>query len=85
MMASQTLYLYSMQKKYFGIATLFLSLLAATQVPVREEPRHHLVFENDQIRILDVFLAPYDTTQFHVKKWKRNDGDETTFTRHTSI
>ena len=66
MTADQTLYLYSMQKKYFGIVTLLLSLLTAAQVPVREEPRHHLVFENDQIRILDVFLAPYDTTQFHV-------------------
>ena len=36
------------------------------QVPVRDEPRHHNVFENSYVRLLDVFLSPHDTTQFHV-------------------
>jgi len=36
------------------------------QTAVRNEPRHHNVFENDYIRILDLFLPPHDTTQFHV-------------------
>jgi hypothetical protein len=33
---------------------------------VRDEPRHHNVFENEYVRILDVHLAPHDTTQYHV-------------------
>ena len=28
--------------------------------------RHHNVFENDYVRVLDVWLAPKDTTQFHI-------------------
>jgi hypothetical protein len=55
-----------MQKRYFVVATFFLSLLTAAQVPVRDEPRHHNVFENSYVRLLDVFLGPHDTTQFHV-------------------
>ncbi|MEO8763995.1 MAG: hypothetical protein ABI416_06900, partial [Ginsengibacter sp.] len=33
---------------------------------VRNEPRHHNVFENEYVRLLDVWLAPGDTTQFHI-------------------
>jgi len=36
------------------------------QVPVHEEPRHHPVFENDEIRILDVHIPPGDTTLYHI-------------------
>jgi len=60
------MYLYSMRKKYLAVITLFSSLLTMAQVAVRDEPRHHNVFENGYVRILDVFLAPHDTTQFHV-------------------
>ncbi len=42
-----------------------LSALQA-QVLVHEEPRHHPVFQNDQIRILNVLLPPGDTTQYHI-------------------
>jgi len=55
-----------MRKKYFVVIILFSSLLTAAQVPVRDEPRHHNVFENSYVRLLDVFLSPHDTTQFHV-------------------
>ena len=41
-------------------------LIASAQVQVRDEPRHHNVFENEFIRILDVLLGPNDTTQYHV-------------------
>ena len=34
-------------------------------VPVAEEPRHHLVFTNDAVRILDVQIESGDTTLFH--------------------
>ena len=55
-----------MQRRYFVLVTFFSSLLTAAQVPVRDEPRHHNVFENSYVRLLDVFLGPHDTTQFHV-------------------
>ena len=55
-----------MPKKFFTAISLFSSLFTAAQVAVRDEPRHHNVFENSYVRLLDVFLAPHDTTQFHV-------------------
>lgn len=47
------------------LCTLLVSNVEA-QVPVSEEPRHHLVFENDKVRLLNVLLPPGDTTQYHV-------------------
>lgn len=50
--------------------TLMLYVLlvsnAKAQVPVSQEPRHHPVFENDKVRLLNVLLPPGDTTQYHV-------------------
>ena len=34
-------------------------------VPVHQEPRHHLVFDSDAIRVLDIQITPGDTTLFH--------------------
>ena len=34
-------------------------------VPVEQEPHHHLVFENQYVRVLDVVVDPGDTTLFH--------------------
>ena len=42
------------------------SLFTFAQVHVRDEPRHHNVFENKSARILDVYLAPGDTTLYHL-------------------
>src|SRR5678816_3422880 len=56
----------SMPKKYLVLIIIFSSLLTAAQIPVRDEPRHHNVFENSYVRLLDVFLGPHDTTGFHV-------------------
>lgn len=36
------------------------------QVQVSEEPRHRLVIDNEYIRLLDVWIEPGDTTEFHV-------------------
>lgn len=38
---------------------------AQSWVEVREEPRHHLVFENQFVRLLNVFIGPGDTTRYH--------------------
>ena len=54
-----------MKHLYFFIALLCCTL-AHAQLPVRNEPRHHNVFENDHVRVLDVFLAPKDTTLYHL-------------------
>ncbi len=43
----------------------FLSLEAFAQIPVREEPRHKNVFENEIVRVLDVRIPPGDTTLYH--------------------
>jgi hypothetical protein len=50
------------------ITTVFilLTMVVQAQVPVRDEPRHHNVFENEFVRILDVNIPPGDTTQFHL-------------------
>jgi quercetin dioxygenase-like cupin family protein len=55
-----------MIKFFFTAATHMVILVSAAQVAVREEPRHHRVFENELIRILDVYLPPGDTTQYHL-------------------
>ncbi len=39
---------------------------ANAQVQVRNEPRHHNVFENKYVRILDVNIQPGDTTLQHI-------------------
>lgn len=59
-----------------GLAFAFLLLGAAADasgqtatkraVPVYREARHHLVFENALVRVLDVRVPAGDTTDFHV-------------------
>src|SRR5205085_1574798 len=38
----------------------------AQEVPVSKEPRHHPVFENKKVRILNVLLPPGDTSLYHL-------------------
>jgi hypothetical protein len=56
-------------KKIFS--SFFLLILvkisfAQVPIPVREEPRHHVVLQNQYLRLLDVWLQPGDTTFFHI-------------------
>lgn len=54
-------------RKYFLLIIAFCTaLFSSAQLPVRNEPRHHNVFENEFLRILDVHLAPKDTTLYHL-------------------
>lgn len=59
-------------RKFFAIATLLLSLsgsvVATEWVPVAEEPRHRLVFENEDAVILDVNLPPGYVSLYHEHK-----------------
>src|SRR6188472_3632577 len=53
--------------KYILLTTVITcSLFVTAQIHVRDEPRHHNVFENEFARILDVYLAPGDTTLYHL-------------------
>ena len=54
-----------MIKAYFLFWAVVLYQVIAAQVPVRQEPLHHNVFENAWVRVLDVRIQPGDTTQFH--------------------
>ena len=57
-----------MFRKYFGSFVLSLcsfALYAEDWVPVYEEPRHKLVFENDRAMILNVFLPPGYVSLYH--------------------
>ena len=58
-----------MQKAILTILFLamesFLPLLAQSVVDVKNEPRHHNIFENEYVRILDVHIPPRDTSLFH--------------------
>ncbi|MGH2647139.1 MAG: hypothetical protein ACRDE8_06210 [Ginsengibacter sp.] len=50
--------------------TLLLLLIICNsiwaQVPVRQEPHHKPVLENDYVRLLDVHINPGDTTLYHL-------------------
>lgn len=55
-----------MSKFLFTKLIIVCSIAAQAQVHVRYEPRHHNIFENEFIRILDVHLGPKDTTMYHL-------------------
>ena len=55
-----------MRKYLLLITALSSTIFVAAQVHVRDEPRHHNVFENEFVRILDVHLGPGDTTLYHL-------------------
>lgn len=55
-----------LQHLFVIVLTLLLSDALVAQVQVREEPRHHPVFQNKYIRLLDVWLQPGDTTMYHI-------------------
>jgi quercetin dioxygenase-like cupin family protein len=57
--------------RFYSILLLFFSALLSclsvtAQVQVSKEPFHKPVIENKYIRLLDVWLQPKDTTQFHI-------------------
>ena len=56
--------------RFFAIVVFSLpGLLPATvqaPVPVANEPRHHLKFENEYVKVFDVVVPPGDATLFHI-------------------
>ncbi len=57
-----------MKNKIISVFTAALasSLALSAQVQVSKEPLHKKVVENNYIRLLNVWLQPGDTTQFHI-------------------
>jgi hypothetical protein len=51
------------------VLTAFL-LAAATEVEITDEPHHHLIFSNDQVRVFNVEVPAGSQTQMH---WHRHD------------
>jgi len=49
-----------------GFFLLAAAAATSAQVPLSKEPRHHVVFENPQFRVLNVDVPPGDTTLDHV-------------------
>ena len=50
----------------WGITALLMHHTAFSQVPVRMEPRHKMVLENSYLRLLNVHIAPGDTSLYHI-------------------
>ena len=56
-----------MRKLFFLFLLLKLTnLQGQVAVPVHEEPRHHPVYQDKEVRILNVLLPPGDTTLYHI-------------------
>ena len=51
--------------RFAALFILVASAAASAQIPVTKEPHHRVVFENSQLRILDVTLPPGETTLNH--------------------
>jgi hypothetical protein len=57
-----------MKRQFIVFALLFSASLAAqapVAVPVGKEPHHHLVLENDYVRVFRVSVPPHDATLLH--------------------
>ena len=50
----------------FFLLFIYKFSISQAQVPVHEEPRHHPVLQNKEIRLLNVIIPPGDTSQYHI-------------------
>ena len=55
-----------MKKNLLFFCLLLTGFILTAQVPVSKEPRHHNVFENNSVRLLNVLLPAGDTTLYHI-------------------
>ena len=63
-----------MIKLIFGICFLmcaYISLSQEAPVPVEQEPRHHVVLQNDSVLVLHVTIPPGVTTLYHIHSHDR--------------
>lgn len=58
-----------LKRKYLILPCVLATLVhhtAFSQIPVRMEPRHKMVLENAYLRLLNVHIAPGDTSLYHI-------------------
>ena len=55
-----------MKALFLLLITFIIVNFSLAQVSVKDEPRHHNVFENNFVRILDVRIKTGDTTMYHI-------------------
>lgn len=65
-----------MLRHFFALCALLLCLAptagaADEPIPIEQEPRHELKFENEHVRFFDVELEPGYESRYH---WHRSDG-----------
>src|SRR5580704_5622761 len=53
-------------RAHLFLTFLFPCIQVSAQLPVHQEPRHKVVFENEYIRVLDGHLPAHDTTLAHI-------------------
>jgi hypothetical protein len=51
---------------FFFFSSFLITIKVAAQVPVRFEPHHRVVLENEYVRLIDVHILPHDTTLTHI-------------------
>lgn len=55
-----------MTKAFAAALLILLHAVFQSAVPVAQEPRHHLKFENQYVRVFDVVVPQGDATLYHV-------------------
>jgi len=61
-------------KLILGICVLMCACISLSQdapVPVEQEPRHHVVLQNDSVLVLHVTIPPGETTLYHIHSHDR--------------
>ena len=51
---------------YLLLSSFLFCNIVSAQVPVRDEPHHKVVLENDYVRLIDVHIPSHDTTLTHI-------------------
>jgi len=60
-----SLYLTGMKPVLFLYTFLLLTFALDAQIPVAEEPLHHIIYEDDEVRVLEIIALPGDTAIMH--------------------
>jgi len=54
-----------MNRLFTLVVICFIQLSMYAQIPVADEPLHHVIHEDDEVRILEIIAVPGDTAQMH--------------------
>lgn len=54
-----------MYRSLYIVVISLCSLASFAQIPVADEPLHHVIFEDNQVRVLEIIALPGDTSLTH--------------------